>query len=114
MLRRVVALAARRLSSDAAAASPARASARESTTTRAIGAACLGSAAAYTAYLSWWQLDRREWKVALVAERTQRLEARGVPLASLVPTDATPDAETDLSSEASRTRAHPSASVRLT
>lgn len=52
---------------------------------RTVGATCFGSAVVYTTYLSWWQFHRREWKIALTEERTQRLEAEAVPLSSLVP-----------------------------
>mmetsp|Transcript_11806 Transcript_11806/g.25529 ORF Transcript_11806/g.25529 Transcript_11806/m.25529 type:complete len:216 (-) Transcript_11806:1023-1670(-) len=76
----------KRLSSNAASgqASP-RAQASESLWVKRSGALLFSGAALYTASLSYWQLERYQWKLGLIEERTKRLEDKPVTITSLLP-----------------------------
>ena len=57
---------------------------KDSSITRVIGGTVFSGAVAYTSYLCWWQTQRYQWKVGLIAERTERLHAAPVAVSSLV------------------------------
>lgn len=72
------------------------AASEESTTTRRIGAVFFSSVVGLTGCLTAWQLQRYQWKVKLIADRTAVLEDTPQPLRTVVSDPAagcTPDQE---------------------
>ena len=75
--------ALRRLSTSTAGAARA-AAAPESSTTRVVGAVLFSGVVGTTAYLGAWQLNRYQWKLELVQQRTEKVGADPRPLAELL------------------------------
>lgn len=74
-----------RASSSAASTANPSAGSSESTFTRRVGAVLFSSICGGTACLCYWQVNRRQWKLALMEERSTALAAAPQPLRALVP-----------------------------
>lgn len=62
---------------------------------RRTGAVLFSGVVAGTGYLSWWQLQRYKWKMDLIAQRREMLQAVAQPLASVLPPEAAQHGVTD-------------------
>ena len=93
LLRRAASTSATAAADAAAAGTTAAGGKSESTTTRVVGTVLFSSLVGYTAYLCSWQLNRYQWKVALVQQRTERVHGDPRPLAELAGAAELADAE---------------------
>ena len=58
---------------------------KESSTLRRVGAVVFSGTACLGGYLSWWQMQRHQWKVDLIEQRRQKMQTGAEPLGVLVP-----------------------------